>query len=185
MGLHQSDKKSSVIEVLVVTKELLGGTNSFIKDIRSIEKVSNYRFFFCLLRKNLLVHFDNKQTIYLNEAYPEDYKISFRKIITFLKLFLGLLVLLNVKKNKIVMTLDLYSYIILSLLKLFTFQKYRLIFHVNNNIDEIIQDKDNLIYRRFLQMAFSKLVHVSDFIVCVSKGLRRHLIKKYEVSGKI
>ena len=160
----------SMREVFVFTKDANGGIASLLEQFSRLES-QDLQFKLFLYRESPLHVFAGKVE-YINRFYPEDLAFSLDKIYILIKNVIRTYFLLRKYSiRKTLFACDMYSALVLLVLKLITGQGNRVICLVNSNFQRIIAQKSNPFYRLTLRWFVRFLYRQADHIVYVSQDL--------------
>lgn len=163
------------IHVLIFTKESRGGSGSFLDQLSALGKRSGITLMVYLYKYDDLAK-KNLHWICLSKAYPDNPHASLRKVIAFIQNCIKTHVVLSKHQNKTTFTCEMYSSVILLLLKYLIHKKSRIICLINNNYEAIVKSKQGFLYRTILQMTISILYKKANTIIFVSDSLARATI---------
>ena len=160
------------IKLLILIKNLDGGTGTFIVNFLKIEKIFNGKLItktitlekpkFRKINKTLLIH--------KKDFYPHYY--SFINSLKYL--FSDILLIRNIvnqEKPNIILSVNNYANFIVSLSKLLFRFKTKIILTHHNNLTQIINSKCSTILRLFIKTLLPFLYKVGDTQVAVSNGV--------------
>lgn len=185
-ALRTKGKRSIQDKIVFITKEIKGGNFTFIDQIRKLNS-SKFSILFCFLKQDENMRFSKyhqQPYYYINSSYPSDEFLSPRKVLLFLVILLRVFFFLNREKPKVIFVYDLYSFIMLSILKTFFFKKSLFVYFLNNDVTQVIKNKPVRIYRMLLNWYFEKALPHTDLLITPSRGLKRYIKVQFQISSK-
>ncbi len=168
-----------MIKVVIVAKDYRGGTKTFIDQILNLDK-RKYDIY-CIYYKRDYFGKYASNSIFLNDNYPDRQEFSIYKTLIFISNFFKTIRLIKKINPDIVISFPIYSFVLISIAKLF-FRDFKNIINVNSNIMAIIKDKPGGLYRYLLNLILKLSVMQADFLVSVSKYMKNDLISQYGIS---
>lgn len=180
-----------LIRLLIFTKNIDGGTGTFVLQLFRLEKIIQNLDVqtFCLevpsyrriskQKKDDLVFFRSKK------FYPHQYKFSFKNIKAFIEDILWF------KKNTekvnpdIILGIDIYCNLIISLLKIFFYKKTKIVLTTHINIYRNIEQRSDAALNFLLSKFINFFYNRADLLVFVSKRLTENCIKRFQLKKRI
>lgn len=157
-------------EVLVFTKDVNGGIASLLEQLTRIKSSELHLSLFLYRKKDINVFDGRVQCV--NEYYPDDRSASLKKILLLVQNIQRTYILLkNVSGSTKILACDMYSALLLLLLKLTFIRNIPVICLVNSNFQKIIAKKSNVVYRFLLERIVVSLYRHADCIIYVSYDL--------------
>lgn len=165
--------------IIVLSKETRGGSGVFLNQISKLNnKIFSLQIY--LYKKDLYSTFNNK-AFFINKNYPDSKGFSLNKLFVFLKNLILTYYVIVQHPSALFLACDLYSSIILLVIKKLLINKVMTISLLNIDIVNLIHSKPGRLYRYLLFKITKNLYEICDFFVCVSKGLSEKLIRFYHL----
>jgi glycosyltransferase involved in cell wall biosynthesis len=155
-------------KILIFAKETRGGAGTFLKDLESFN-LPEFKFIFCLFRKDNYCPL--KKYLLINKSYPSDFKLSFTKIYLLALNIFRSYKIINKEKPLLVMAADLYSIIVLALVKLLFKRNIIFVAQINNDFLSATKEHPNYFFQLLIELTMRKLLPLATKFVFVSKEL--------------
>ncbi len=166
-------------KIILITKDTRGGIETFIRQLEKIQ--SKYlKFKFIFYKKDNFVNY-KRNSIFLNYAYPIDYKFSWDKVYLLFDNLLKTCRLINKESPDIVIGFPNYSVIVISLIKRFLIKRLYFIAIINNNSLAIINERSGFIFRTGIRLLFTKLINIPDKLVFTSVEMAKKYQSKFDI----
>lgn len=169
-------------KILFFVKETRGGTGTFLNQI-SLLNEDRFEKIFYFFKKDKYLNF-RKCHSFINFDYPQEEGFSLIKFLIFLKSIFKTYKTVLKERPNLLFVCDLYSFILLSGLKIFFKKSLLLFYFVNIDPFRLIEYKPNFFYRLFLIKLYKNLLANVDLFIFPSKNLARSLGKKLNLDKK-
>lgn len=167
------------IKVLFVTKETRGGNYIYAKQMANLDN-SKFETKFIFLKKEKYSDKFNSPAIYFDTKYPEDSGFSAIKILLFFVNFYKLYLALLRQRADIIFAYDIYSFILISLMRPFLPSGSLFIYFVNNNMGAFVGSKRGRFYAKALDELMRFLIRVTDLIIVPSIDMATSFKRDYK-----
>lgn len=183
--LEKMIKAKQTIHALLLLKTFEGGTGSFAKDIKQIEKEKNPSIklksasledtFYSNSFSQADYHFLN------NKNYPEIYSVTYKNIFLFTRELHWLKNIVKKEEPQVLISVDSHCLILAYLAKQIFGFKYKIIATIHNNIEEVINYKIKSLHRKIFILVFRYFLMRVDTLVVVSQGIADNMKRLFKL----
>lgn len=174
------------MRILILTKDIEGGTGTFIESLIKLKNLNNKPNVFKLLSlKKPKYRSINKKFSYQNHKQPHIYNFSLIGIIAFLKEILWLRRKIKDFKPDVLIGICLHSNILIQIYKMIYLSNIPSILTAHINLNKTIFNKTSKITGYFLKFAVSYFYNRANAITTVSEGIKHSLIKDFKITNNI
>lgn len=175
---------SDIKKVFVFSKAPIAGGGTFINSLLKIrDKKIDLRFFSYEQVSNPSA-ISNKLS-YLNKTSPSSQKLNLSKFLLFLKNLITTYILLKKEKPVIIITLNIYSFIIIHIINIFSKTKFAIVFRVGDNVFQYVTSKPGLIYQKILLLLTSYFIRRTKYFIFVAQDIFLNFKRKFEIKNPI
>lgn len=168
-------------KILVLIKNLDGGTGTFLWQIKKLE---DFNFVICALEKPRYTPSNKKVLFFSNKpSYVGFYGLNPLLYISILKEFLWLKGIIKEERPAIVISIDTHCNVLVCLSELLN-SKTKIITTTHNNISEVINRKINFLLRFLLKKIASIIFKRANAIICVSNGVGKDFSENFSINNK-
>ncbi len=170
-------------KILIFSKETRGGMETFFRQLNFL-KNKNYDINFYFFKKDLLANYKGLTKTFINSNFPRDLGFTLEKVVIFFK---NIYKSFNVIKNSepdIIFAADIYSFNIISIVKILSDKPFCFVYLINNNYEYILRYKRERFYGFIIINLFKFFASVPDKIIFTSKDLALNLSKFFNIDFK-
>ena len=158
------------LKIFFLAKDNRGGMDTLLKQMRLLDNKKFVKSFYLFRKEDNVVY--GKNDFFLNEKYPIQLQFTFGKLFLFFSNLKKTYKAIKSQNPEILFTCDVYSFIVVSLIKLIS-RNWCLIHLFNNNFYRIIMERPGKIYAKTILKSFKVLSRVCDLMIFTSSGLKK------------
>ncbi|HUC94785.1 MAG TPA: glycosyltransferase [Candidatus Saccharimonadales bacterium] len=187
--MHKYQRHNPKLKVLVIVKNIDGGTGTFLIDLLKLNKIAKN---IIEIKTLALEHpsfrtytISNIEFVRAKNSYPQKYSLSPFNFINFIYELIWINEYLLTFSPNIVMGVDLRCNLLAILTKLFFKHKIKTIVTTHVDLASLTLNISGGIVRYFLKTSIHFFYEKTDALVCVSKNLSSHLKKDFAIQKDI
>jgi glycosyltransferase involved in cell wall biosynthesis len=169
------------IKVLILAKDIDGGTGTYIKDLLNLKKL--FQISLVIINPPSYRRLNIKNKYIFPYKNPERYFFSFYNIVFFVKELFFIKNVLSKIDPDIILSIDAHSNIIAQLLKYRN--KFKTILTTHIYLKNTIERKSTHIFNYFLKKSITFFYNQADLLVGVSKGVSSSLKHDFNIKKPI
>jgi len=171
-----------MIKIIVLAKNIDGGTGTFIRDLFNLDKKNSVQIKILVLdqpkyRKNV----KKMSPILFKGNNIQEYFFSISNLKEFYNQLVWLKKQINELKPDIVLTIDFHCLIIAQICKKLFFPQLKIIATIHNNIKEVIKHKVASLFQPILYFITRICLNNSNEVISVSKNLSKNIKTLFEL----